>query len=300
MLLTGHKAAVHSVKFDPSGEFLCSGSFDKNLYVWNTYGHCDVTCVLSGHKNAILDLAWSGDGAHVYSASADKTVSIWDPETGYRVKKFTGHSAIINCLASVRRGPSLLCSGSDDGTVKVWDARTRREAHSFPHKYQITSCAFADGGDMLYAGCLDNEIYGWDIRKGEISMTLSGHGDTVTGLSISPNGHFLLSNSMDNTVRSWDIRPFCAGSRQKQTYTGAAHGFQKLLLRCAWDKDGARVAAGSSDHTVNVWDFESGAVLYRLPGHKGSVNEVAFSPMEPIIASASSDHNIFLGELSND
>ena len=28
---------------------------------------------------------------------------------------------------------------------------------------------------------------------------MSGHNDTVTGLSVSPNGHYVLSNSMDDT-----------------------------------------------------------------------------------------------------
>lgn len=38
--------------------------------------------------------------------------------------------------------------------------------------------------------------------------------------------------------------------------------------------------------------------LYFLPGHKATVNEVVFSPIEPVIASGSSDKTIFLGELA--
>jgi Prp8 binding protein len=40
-------------------------------------------------------------------------------------------------------------------------------------------------------------------------------------------------------------------------------------------------------------------VQYALPGHKGGVNEVVFHPKEPIIASASNDRTIFLGELAD-
>ena len=39
----------------------------------------------------------------------------------------------------------------------------------------------------------------WDLRQTEVAYTLSGHMDTVTGLSVSPNGHYLLSNGMDDT-----------------------------------------------------------------------------------------------------
>jgi Prp8 binding protein len=37
--------------------------------------------------------------------------------------------------------------------------------------------------------------------------------------------------------------------------------------------------------------------VYRLPGHSGCVNDVAFHPTEPIVASASNDKTIFLGEI---
>lgn len=54
------------------------------------------------------------------------------------------------------------------------------------------------------------------------------------------------------------------------------------LLRCAWSPDGSRVAAGSGDRFVYVWDTTSRRVVYKLPGHAGSVNEVDFHPTEPI------------------
>ena len=46
-----------------------------------------------------------------------------------------------------------------------------------------------------------------------------------------------------------------------------------------------------------VWDVQSAALRYRLPGHKSSVNEVVFHPKEDILGSASSDKRIYLGEL---
>lgn len=55
----------------------------------------------------------------LYSCSTDKTVSKWDLEVCERVKKYKGHQAYVNSVDVARRGPQLLCSGSDDGTVKV-------------------------------------------------------------------------------------------------------------------------------------------------------------------------------------
>lgn len=48
-----------------------------------------------------------------------------------------------------------------------------------------------------------------------------------------------------------------------------------------------------------VWDSKTAALEYALPGHSGSVNDVSFHPTEPVIASASSDGTLFVGELAS-
>lgn len=59
-----------------------------------------------------------------------------------------------------------------------------------------------------------------------------------------------------------------------------------------------QVTAGSADRMVNIWDVATRKLLYKLPGHGGSVNDATFHPKEPIIASASSDKKLYLGELA--
>lgn len=50
------------------------------------------------------------------------------------------------------------------------------------------------------------------------------------------------------------------------------------LVDVAFSADGARVAAGSVDGTVYVWDASSGALLGQLPGHTERVTGVEFLP----------------------
>lgn len=69
------------------------------------------------------------------------------------------------------------------------------------------------------------------------------------------------------------------------------------LLRCSWSPDGSKVAAGSADRYVHIWDTTSRRLLYKLPGHNGSVNEIQFHPKEPIVLSVASDKQVFLGEI---
>eukprot|EP00271_Cylindrocystis_brebissonii_P017109 TRINITY_DN430_c1_g1_i1.p1 TRINITY_DN430_c1_g1~~TRINITY_DN430_c1_g1_i1.p1 ORF type:complete len:364 (-),score=43.11 TRINITY_DN430_c1_g1_i1:384-1475(-) len=297
MLLTGHKAAIYCMKFSPDGSVIASGSQDKEIFLWRTEGECENSRVMKGHRNAVLDLHWTTDGSQIVTASPDQTVRAWDAETGKQTKRMAEHSSFVNSCALSRRGPTLIASASDDGTAKLWDMRQRGCLQTFAEKYQVTSVAFSDAADKVYCGGIENVIHVWDLRKGEVVLELPGHTDTLTGLAVSPDGSYLLSNAMDCTLRIWDMRPYAPPNRCVKIFTGHQHSLEKNLLKCAWAADGARVTAGSADRMVYVWDTTSRRILYKLPGHKGSVNEAVFHPTEPIIGSCSSDKQIYLGEL---
>ena len=131
--------------------------------------------------------------------------------------------------------------------------------------------------------CDADESQVWDTRKKAVVYSMLGHNDTITSLRVSPDSQSLLSNSMDSTVRTWDIRPFAPTDRHIQTFDGAQAGMEKNLIRASWDADGKRIAAGSADGTAVVWSNDTGKLLYKLPGHKGTVNAAELSPgREPI------------------
>lgn len=147
-------------------------------------------------------------------------------------------------------------------------------------EFPITAVALAEAGNEFYTGGIDNDIKVWDIRKKAVAYSLLGHTDTVTSLQVSPDSQYLLSNAHDSTVRTWDIRPFAPTNRHVRTYDGAPTGMEKNLFKASWDPTGKKIAAGSGDRSVTVWETSSGKLLHKLPGHKGAVNDVRFHPGE--------------------
>lgn len=300
MALTGHEGEIYGAQFSPDGTCLASAGYDMKIFFWNVFGECENFSVLSGHTGAIMDVHFNSDSTHLFTCATDKTVRVWDMETGECLRKFKSHTDFVNSCHPARRGPELVCSGGDDGFIIVHDLRKKDAVFKIEiqNNYQVTAITFNDTAEQIISGGIDNVLKVWDLRRNEIVYHMVGHSDTVTGLRLNPEGTHVLSNSMDCTARMWDIRPFASTQRCLKTFTGHQHNFEKNLLKCAWSHDGTKVSCGSSDRFTHVWDVSSKNLVYKLPGHQGSVNAVDFHPAQPILLSAGSDKRIFLSELA--
>lgn len=66
----------------------------------------------------------------------------------------------------------------------------------------------------------------------------------------------------------------------------------------AWSLDGTRLASGSHDEIVRIWDAETGSLSKALVGHHGFVPSVCWSPDSTRVASGSSDKTIRIWDVS--
>ena len=68
---------------------------------------------------------------------------------------------------------------------------------------------------------------------------------------------------------------------------GTLQGHSRGVTSVSFSPDGTKVASGSYDNTVKLWDVTSGECLQTLEGHSSIVFSVSFSPDGTKVASFS-------------
>lgn len=64
---------------------------------------------------------------------------------------------------------------------------------------------------------------------------------------------------------------------------------KKFLLSVAWSPDGKRLACGSVDGTISIFDVARAKFLHHLEGHFMPVRSLVYSPVEPRLLFSGSD-----------
>src|SRR5438132_2974075 len=81
-----------------------------------------------------------------------------------------------------------------------------------------------------------------------------------------------------------------AGAREVRVF----RGHHDPVWAVAYHPDGTIAASGSVDHTIRIWEVDTGRMLRILRGHSDTVRCLAFSPDGQMLASGSTDRTIRL------
>jgi len=255
----GHSSDVLTLAWSPDGKYIASGSLDTTVQVWNaTNGEQVFT--YHGHSDAVFNVAWSPDGTRIASVGNDGSVQLWNSNTGGHVvsyknpKSIKGGSAPWNSVAWSPDGKRLIVGGL--GPAMLLDVATGNPITYFGNPGgSVHTVAWSPNGTYIASGRDNETVEVWNVDSSKNVHTFIGHTADVNSLAWSPDGKRIVSGSADGVVMVWDALT----GDHVYTYRGHADYYWghftsgQPVNAVDWSPDGKRIASGSDDTTVQVW-----------------------------------------------
>lgn len=220
------------------------------------------------------------------------------------------------CLAPCPKSQSgSFVSGGADGFVRLWSFRQQLGSNDEPaddaevdpadkssaddspsspvslvsswkyHTLGVVGIAVASEGTRGVSSSLDGSLRIWDLSKSDVEAQsvsgLSGNIAEVWAVEISADGSRIVTAGAAGAFSVIDAdSALCENSFKYDP--DASGGDGPMCLALALSSDSSRVAIGTQDGSVRVFDTETGSpVTPRLAGHSGPVRSLKYLPSDP-------------------
>lgn len=275
---------ISHLTFSPDGR-LIGGAIDGVIQIWDPEsGHGRV---LGAHRADISRLVFSPDGRNLASSGGDGMLGLWNVSSG-RGGLLSGHTESLWDLAFSPDGRALV-SSSFDKTIRVWTVESRESA-AWRSETLTHGIAFGpDGIHLAYANLAAQIVV--SNERTQISRSLGGHEEKITGFAFSPDGRRLLSSSYDGTVRLWEV--FTAESQVLRAPAAQTEGSTEI----AFSPDGAWFVAANGESDIQLVNPETG-VTRNLGATGREIRNIVFSPDGKHLASPGENNTMRLFDLA--
>lgn len=283
----GHSECIYTIQYSP--KWLCSGSRDKTIRVWNVKTRRLRGEPLRGHSGSVLCLQFDEhpDEDVIISGSSDASVIVWRFSTGEKLQ--TIQQAHEESVLNLRFSKKWLVTCSKDKLIKIWNRWPLETSDAdypwnskllfgpqgappnHPHHPQYQSTWHIQDPSSSSGLNLQNPFNSSYSKSKCIPkllaayspvQALKGHVAAVNAIQL--NGDEIVSASGDRVIKLWSLK---TGTCEK-TYVGHQKGIACIQF------DGRTIVSGSSDQTIRVFDRDTQAEIATLRGHHSLVRTV--------------------------
>lgn len=190
-------------------------------------------------------------------------------------------------------------------------------------KPRVIDVAFHEHDSALLIAGADGRIYRWRFEVDRLATSLKerdkgleryiAHQTLLSHVAAHPSGRAFFSTDWDGMLFGW--LPYTADSHQGEydrnlfggRFFGGTGNFFKApravdrgISSIAVSATGERLAIGTEDGSVEVWDVRGFSLAAKKTHHTGRVTSVAISSDGMTVASVSRDAQLVIGRLAQD
>ncbi|XP_070570769.1 NACHT domain- and WD repeat-containing protein 1-like isoform X2 [Ptychodera flava] len=257
----GHSKPISCLTIAPDNSTIISGSEDSSVKIWKVDAtDKNLVASIQAHSKQVSVVKLIRGGTLLLSGSKDQTLKLWDVQTQVCLQVYRGHQDVIWCLA-VTKDEKMMVSGSKDDLLKLWDIDTGECLITYEgHSSWISCVCVTSDGQHVISGSNDKTVKIWKITKDTNALHRERHETQPTAVSITSNGTVAISAAPNDTTRIWSFE------------TGKdLHVLQNDSACIALMPDDSKLATGSADKVIRVWNLQSGEIVHSLEGHERGI-----------------------------
>jgi len=164
-----------------------------------------------------------------------------------------GHTDDVECLAVLNE--NTLISGSWDKTIKIWNITNGSVINTLKGHEGYIEYIVLLNQDLLASACgtgtkiNDPSIHIWNLKTGEINLSLVGYGPLATfkSASSSINERYLVASSTDRTIQIWNY----INGNLIRTLDGHKSGMRAIAILSE------SLIATASGNEIKIWNVEN-------------------------------------------
>jgi sialidase-1 len=243
--LRSHRGRVFSVAFGRDGKTLYSTGDDNQLRAWDL--------ALEKEAQPFQELAagqtcvrLSPDGKQLAVVTKGSAIKFWDLASGKIARTIAPRNFSFCTIAYSPDGKYLASVGGSDLALHVWDtATTNRRWNSENARGNYLDVDFSPDGKQVAGVGNGGKIRLWEPGTGKFLREFGGKA-TYSRVAYAPEGRLLATVSGD------ELQVWAAASGRLLLQLGKHESYYQCL---AFSPDGKRLAAGSENGTILVWDL---------------------------------------------
>ena len=213
------------------------------------------------------------DGSAVAAYEGGKA-RLWELKTGEELAAFEeGFRCPVFSADSRLMASSRYDRESDTNTIQIWDVGARTLLSSIESGDQDDILLSPNGlltARRMIMTLRETAFTRWDLQGREAAQFSVEGSSEIASLSFSPDGRSVASSCADGWLTDYAVRIWDVSTGEEKGTIQADHG------PSAFSPDGRYIAGKSEQHTLAVWDAETGEPVVELKGY--SPSSFAYSP----------------------
>lgn len=272
------ESPILSVDWSPDGLYLAIGSEEGGVAIL-ALARSETILTYRGSlysddsNNMVSSVAWHPDGDKLAIAFS-KVIEIINASTGDVLHEING-TYWHNSVEWSSDGQKLAYENRN-GDVSIFDFSNNSVIQTFslmpsvnevtwsPDNKKLAIATHRVMGDVIYpGGC---SVFIQNITSGTLLYHLQSS-MSVHSVSWNKDGNMIAlgggdeyrGKDGDNTIKMWNLSSLNVTYTNEPSMTLVGHSGEVFSVR--WSPDGERIASGSADHTVRIWNASVGSTI---------------------------------------